>query len=246
MKTGYDSDFYATQSGDSRRSASVVVPIIVDLFRPRSVVDFGCGVGTWLAEFAAAGVRDIQGLDGDYVPRDQLQIPADRFRAVDLKHPPALGRRYDLAMSVEVAEHLPADCAAEFISALTAAAPVVLFSAAIPHQGGIHHVNEQWPEYWRALFRRHGYCAVDAVRPRVWGHRDVAWWYQQNVLLYCHAEVLAPNPRLEPVADERLLDLVHPNFFTYIAERDPTLGEVLPNLPRMVVNSIAYHLGFRR
>lgn len=246
MKNSYDSDFYAIQSGGSRRSASVVVPIVVDLFQPRSVIDFGCGVGTWLAEFAATGIDDLQGLDGDYVPRDQLQISADRFRAVDLTHPPTLDRRYDLAMSVEVAEHLPAECAAEFVSALTAAAPAVLFSAAIPHQGGIHHVNEQWPEYWRELFRRQGYSAVDAIRPRVWGHGNVDWWYQQNVLLYCHSDALAANPRLQPVNDERMLDLVHPYFFTFVAERDPTLGEVLSILPRMIVNSIAFRLGFRR
>lgn len=242
----YDLDFYSAQSADSRRSASVVVPIVVDLFRPRSAVDFGCGIGTWLAEFDAMGVTDYEGFDGDYVPHDKLQIPADRFHAADLTRPPPIDRRFDVAMSVEVAEHLPPSSAADFIASLVAAAPIVLFSAAVPHQGGTHHINEQWPEYWRRLFRQHGYRAVDAIRPRIWGHPDVAWWYQQNILLYCHPDVLAANAAAEPVPDSRRLDLVHPSFFTYVAERDPTLGEVLPILPRMIMNSIAFRLGRRR
>lgn len=244
--TAYDANFYEMQSAESRRSASVVVPIVMELFRPKSVVDFGCGVGTWLAEFAAAGVLDYEGRDGDYVPRDQLQIPGERFHPTDLTKlaPPA--RRFDVAMSVEVAEHLPAHLAASFVAVLVAAAPVVLFSAAIPHQGGVDHINEQWPEYWRALFREHGYRAIDAIRPRVWGHPEVAWWYQQNVVIYCHPAALDAASGLDPVPDDRLLNVVHPNFFTFIAERDPTLGEVLPILPRMLANSIAFRLGLRR
>src|SRR4029077_19644174 len=109
------------------------------------------------------GARDILGLDGDYVSREKLAIPAQNFMAMDLTGPISVERTFDLVVSLEVAEHLPADCSSGFVDALTRLGPVVLFSAAAPYQGGAQHVNEQWPEYWAKLFSRKGYLPVDCL-----------------------------------------------------------------------------------
>jgi hypothetical protein len=134
------------------------------------------------------GVDDGLGLDGDYVDTTRLHIPADEFRAVDLERPPAPDRRFDLAMSVEVAEHLAPATADGFVTLLTALAPVVLFSAAIPGQGGVEHVNEQWPALGRALV--HGFEPYDVVRPLVWAIR---LWRRstQNLLIFAHPDAPA-------------------------------------------------------
>lgn len=241
--TPYDNEFYQTQAADSRRSAAAVVPLIIDLVRPRSVIDIGCGVGTWLAEFERNGISDYLGVDGDYVSPELLQIPRERFQPADLKEPISLPRRYDLAVSLEVAEHLPAERAATFVASLTQLAPVALFSAAVPFQGGTSHINEQWPEYWRHLFRQRGWRAVDAIRPLVWGRPEVSWWYQQNVVLYCSPEILAAHPALQPTPDERPLDIVHPALFEnnmqYLA---PNLGAVFKKLPPMIAAAITDRL----
>ena len=149
-------------------SAEVVVPMVMELVHPRSVTDLGCGLGTWLSVFREAGVEDVLGVDGEYVRLESLEIPKERFVAHDLRQPFAAGRRSDLSMSLEVAEHLSPEYAAPFVTTLTRLAPVVLFSAAVPGQGGTEHVNEQWPSYWAQLFRERGYLPVDCLRRHLW------------------------------------------------------------------------------
>src|SRR5438874_4807793 len=119
---------------------------------PRSVVDFGCGLGIWLEKFVLHGVEDYVGVDGPWVPQDDLHFRQDHFVAARLDRPLRLGRRFDLAVALEVAEHLPDHRGSTFVRTIVEHAPCVLFSAAVPQQGGTDHVNEQWPDYWAELF----------------------------------------------------------------------------------------------
>lgn len=216
----YTDDFYDRQD-NIRRSAEVVVPIVCDVVQPRAVVDVGCGVGTWLSVFQQHGVRTILGLDGDWVPRRKLRIPVEAFAAIDLTRPLAIPRRFDLVVSLEVGEHLPPEAARTFVTSLTRLGPVVLFSAAIPFQGGDGHVNEQWPEYWAAQFAAEGYRVVDCIRRRIWGNPDVEAHYAQNTLLFVERERLDRDDRLrreaETAADARL-SLVHPDVYLRYAD----------------------------
>ena len=193
----YSPSFYAQVAAGSASSANAIVPIVLDLVSPRSVVDVGCGLGAWLAAAIANGVDDALGIDGDYVDVGRLLIPRERFVPADLERPIVLGRRYDLVMSLEVAEHLPESAADAFVESLVRLGPAVLFSAAIPDQGGEHHVNEQWPQYWADRFAAHGYIALDCIRDRVWNNSHVEPWYAQNSFLYVSADRLASSPKLE-------------------------------------------------
>lgn len=182
----YSSEYFDAHQQGSLQSARAVLPHAFRVLarRPSSVIDIGCGVGAWLAACREIGVQHLHGVDGAYVDRQKLMIPAEDFLAADLARPLAAGRAYDLAISVEVAEHLPAERAAGFVADVTAQAPVVLFSAAIPGQESEGHVNCQWPAYWIELFARHGYRVLDALRPLVWDDPCVKWWYAQNLLLF--------------------------------------------------------------
>ena len=176
VATSYDAAFFAALTEGSRRSADRIVPVVVDVIAPRSVIDVGCGTGEWLAAFRAAGIEDVLGLDGDYADRAQLHIPASAFEAVDLSQPLRIARRFDLAISLEVAEHLPPERGESFVADLAALAPVVLFSAAVPDQGGIDHIAERWQDEWAVLFARHGLRPLDVVRPVVWDDENVENW----------------------------------------------------------------------
>lgn len=161
MTTPYSQAYYAKCIDVSGRSARRVVPHVMRLLAPASVIDLGCGMGTWLRAFADAGVDTILRIDGDHVTPAHMQIEPGRFVARDLTRPLDLPQdvpqRFDLAVCLEVAEHLPSKRAAGFVATLTAVAGAVLFSAAVPHQGGTGHVNEQWPEYWAQLFAARGF-----------------------------------------------------------------------------------------
>ena len=165
----------------ARRSAQAVLPRLLELVPARSLVDIGCGWGTWLRAALDLGVAEVAGVDGEWVDPAEPRDPGRRVPPRRPRRAAALDRRYDLAISLEVAEHLPEEAAAErFVARSSRAAPVVAFSAATPGQGGNGHVNEQWPAYWAEHFAQHGYEPVDALRPLLWDDERVEWWYAQN------------------------------------------------------------------
>jgi SAM-dependent methyltransferase len=163
----YDAAFYETIRAGSIASATVL--------------DVGCGEGWWGHTFAAHAGCDVLGIDGRYVVGSPLE---GRFIALDLARESFAGlARVDLAVALEVAEHLPPDRADGFIADLAAVAPLVLFSAAIPGQGGTGHVNEQWPGYWVEKFNANGMAVSGALRWQIWGDQRVENWYRQNLLV---------------------------------------------------------------
>lgn len=200
----------------ARRSAKVIAPLVADLINPQSVVDVGCGLGAWLSAFQECGVDDILGIDGEHIDPAWLSIPETCFLACDLSNPPAIERRFDLVVCLEVAEHLPERSSRDFVGFLTGLGPNVLFSAAIPFQGGEHHVNEQWPDYWARQFEERDYVVVDCVRSLVWQDPAVEWWYSQNIFLFVHKDELSVRPRLEELSrrtQRSQLSIVHPHRF---------------------------------
>jgi len=214
----YDADFYDFVSASARSSAQEIVPLVLELTDATSVVDVGCGTGTWLSVFKRHGVSEVLGIDGTHVERSRLEISATDFVPWDLEQPLPAVRRFDLALCLEVAEHVSPDRADAFITEVAGLAPIVLFSAAIPFQGGHGHVNEQWPSYWVRKFADQGMSVIDAVRPQIWDNDRVAMWYSQNCLLFASTEALDERPGL--LEQKRLtnlteLDLVHPSMYLY-------------------------------
>ena len=211
-KPAYDPSFYEAQGPRSRDSASVILPIVNDLVHPASVLDVGCGVGAWLETWQRLGVTDLIGIDGSYVERERLLIDPSRFVAADLEKPFRLGRRFDLAECLEVAEHIDEFAADILVRSLAEHSDTVLFGAAIPAQGGTHHVNEQWPSYWIPKFATLGFQAFDPIRPLIWTNPNVQFWYRQNSLLFSRT--------LSFGTPGQVLDLVHPDLWSLSQQPD--------------------------
>lgn len=199
----YDQSFYEGQAAGSLRSAVAVVPLVMEYVRPQRVIDFGCGRGTWLSVFRDLGV-EIKGVDGDYVDRASLLIDESCFEACDLARIAPRFGEFDLALCLEVAEHLAPAAGELLVSTLTKTAPVVLFSAAPPGQGGTHHVNEQWPWYWEALFRAQGFSRVDVLRASILPNPSIEWWYRQNLVFYVAPAAMERLPALAAPSDPAL------------------------------------------
>jgi SAM-dependent methyltransferase len=219
---------------DSMSSASAVIDVVLrHIPTPRTVVDVGCGIGTWLRVWEDKGV-EVLGLDGDYVNRDQLLIDPGKFRPMELSRPISLDRKFDLAESLEVAEHLHDKDADAFVDFLCSLSSIILFSAAIPHQGGDHHVNEQWPEYWAGKFEKKGYVCIDAIRDQVWTHPGCVYYYAQNTFLYIDSKKLDQYPSLMEIAsrtDSKNLARVHPRKWIQQVEGVARLEYLLIKLP---------------
>ncbi len=211
----YPNAYYETMRTETAGSAKAIVEHVYRLAEPRSVIDMGCGVGIWLKAFQDKGVQDVMGLEGDWLDIKQSVIDPVSIRRWDLKRVYQPEKRFDLAISLEVGEHLPQLESDALVESLTLCAPLVMFGAAIPYQVGVDHVNEQWPSFWKERFERRGYLCVDAIRPVFWSNPDVKIWYKQNTFLYVHRDSLADYPSLAPYyrPDSNMIDAVHPDIF---------------------------------
>jgi len=234
----YSGDFYEGMEDANLSSARAVVPTVLTYVSPKSVLDIGCGQGLWLRAFMEQDINDVVGYDGDYVEREKLQIPQEKFVGTDLEQALELNRTFDLAISLEVGEHLSDAVSRTFVKNLTQAAPVILFSAAIPGQGGVHHINEQWPEYWEARFKEQGYVPVDCLRKYFWNDAHVSFFYAQNIMFYVKESELSNYPKLAAEhanGHDKALALVHPQIYTYYESRWNKIVPLIWKIPLPVI-----------
>ena len=223
----YSSDFYQKQSPGSKRSAQKIVPLVLQKIRPQSVIDIGCGIGTWLSVFRDHGVEDYLGIDGPYVDPKQLLIEAGHFIPADLEGMIPVDQKFDLLISLEVVEHIQSTRAAALVKEFTRLSDVILFSAAIPYQGGYDHVNEQWPQYWVELFANEGLVVLDNLRRLIWNDDEIDSWYRQNIMMFATQEVIDSNKILQADkanSDPNLLALVHPEMLEIVGSRLQTIA----------------------
>jgi hypothetical protein len=209
----YSKDFYSGQVDGSVRSAKVILPLVYGLYQPRSVIDFGCGRGGWLETAESLGSSRLRGLDGNWVNEEDLLSDNIEFESVDFEEAIEIDERFDLCISLEVAEHISGRNANRFIRELCSCSDVVLFSAAIKEQGGTRHINEQRQSYWIKLFKSNGYACLDVIRPLVWNNEEVQYWYRQNAFLFvCEKSDLLPMEQFKD-SESLVADIVHPDNY---------------------------------
>jgi SAM-dependent methyltransferase len=208
----YDKAFYDDFTASSLRSGEIVLGALLERYALRSVLDVGCGVGTWLKAASNLGVSSLRGFDGPWVDDNQLLIDPASFTRINFESSkwPDFGT-VDLAMSLEVAEHLSPAQGRILADRLCQSAPAVLFSAAIPQQGGEGHQNEQWQSYWANIFASHGYKPSLFLRRLTWANADVNFWYRQNMVLYFDPARLPALTEAPDLAEP--MDVIHPDLY---------------------------------
>lgn len=247
MPVTYDSAFFSNQSG-AIKSARRILPLVLETTRAHTLADVGSGIGAWAKVAKELGCA-VAALDGDWVPREQLLVDPTEFVCIDLANPPqGLGRRFDLALSLEVAEHIPPTSADRFVAFLTSLAPVVVFSAAVPWQVGTHHVNEQYPGYWAQRFERCGFMAFDVLRPRIWYDQEVEFYYRQNTIIYVSQDRATEFERAAGLSTlVHPLDVVHPDALPILAQGWVEAGgtmRCLELLRKTATRALRKRLGF--
>lgn len=248
-KNPYNLNFYQNRNNQTKYSAKSILELLFSYYKPQSLIDFGCGVGTWIKTANELGVIDCLGIEGDWLEKKHLVIPHSDFMHRDLTQKIDLGRRYDIAISMEVAEHIDKKYASLFIENLTRTSDLVLFSAAIPHQRGAGHVNEQWPEYWIELFKERGFIPMDVIRPFIWTDREIKPWYKQNTLLFIHQSRISNFPHLQKFEGERkaMWSVVHPETFLRQVEishpKYGDLSQVIKSLPGLILRTFRRKIG---
>jgi SAM-dependent methyltransferase len=216
----YGAGFFTVNAESSRPSARLVLGALRELYSPASIVDIGCGSGAWLATAGELGFTVLKGYDGPWADPARYTSSAIDFTPVNLEEVDLeITERYDLAMSVEVAEHLSEARADVIVDALCSASDVVLFGAAVPQQGGVHHVNEQPQSYWIAKFKARGYEPYDVIRPRIWDDPAVKFWFKQNTMLFVKSSSEVLDRQRLHALETPIYDLIHPEQFQRKIER---------------------------
>jgi len=215
-----------------------IVPLIMEMLNPKSVVDVGCGLGTFLRVFKEFGVSKVLGLDGKWCNKTLLfqNIDSGDFLEVDLEERINLAERFDLAISLEVAEHLHPERAQSFVEDLIRLSDVILFAGAIPNQGGDHHVNEQWLEYWIGIFSNYEYKSYDVLRPLIWNNENIFFWYKQNMILFIKNGVETPG--LVKLKSNIIQGIIHPEL--YLAFSDYRADNAIKRHLKILLKSVIY------
>lgn len=208
-------------------AATEILPYVFKFKNISSIIDVGCGNGSWLKAAKELGVKEVLGIDGIQVSPNEMNIEPSEFCKKDLTSFFDLEKKYDLLISLEVAEHLPETAANTFIKSLTNHSDYILFSAAIPGQGGQYHINEQWPNYWNEKFIENGYKAYDILRNHFWNNKKVFWWYKQNMILY----VKKNSDTMTNVKSNNFVSaIVHPDLYN----KKTTKPKYLSNKERLI------------
>ena len=205
-------NFVHARNTASLSGPQAALPILLANERPSSLLDVGCGNGTWLKAALDLGIADVCGVEGVKIPSDQLKVPAAMIQRKDLTIPWTLDRRFDVVICLEVAEHLAVDFAPVLIDALVKHSDRIYFSAACPGQIGQHHVNCQWPAYWQQLFNDRGYVCRDDARWRIWDLGTVEPWYRQNMFT-------ARRAPAEAGKEARVPAVIHPKMMPSVRPR---------------------------
>ena len=221
-------------------SSRNIIKIVQEYIHFDSVIDIGCGIGQILRACSEAGAKTIRGVDGTWVNKNMLVIPPECFTPSDISQPNLAEKipekKLDLTVSSEVAEHINSEDCENYMNNLVSFSDVILFSAAIPGQGGTHHVNEQYPSYWIKKFEARGFVPVDCIRPKIWWDKSIFNYYRQNLLIFVKKESLKNYPKLEAEADRPILDAVHPDLW-----KPETIGEMsIRQLCMRLFTSIKY------
>ncbi len=215
----YNDDFYERQVSGSYQSAKIYLGHLNTFLTIKSVADIGCGRGPWLKASKELGALTLIGFDGGWNSHANMIENTVTFRSCDLNHLETNEtEKLDLAISLEVAEHLEPSSALSFVKSLTYLSDVVLFGAAYKGQGGTNHINEQPPSYWASIFMEEfDFVPFDLFRPIFWGDDRIEYWYRQNTFLYvrknskAYDEIIAKDKKY--ISDIHLMDCIHPELY---------------------------------
>ncbi|WP_280570269.1 hypothetical protein [Chromohalobacter sp. 296-RDG] len=223
MSTQYKDQFYEQRDRKTRKSAGEILGTIWPHIDIKNVLDIGCGVGTWLDVANKMGALNATGLEGPWVKNQETYVDKNKITLIDFENLELdlSEQEIDLTIWLEVAEHLTQEASDDIISKLRHSSQTVLFSAAIPGQGGRGHINEQWQSHWIDCFRRNGYIPYDYLRKIIWTNEDIPFWYRQNIFLFSRTEIESLND-CKITGEHRLANLVHPALFERECERIDT------------------------
>jgi hypothetical protein len=179
----YNTFMYAWLFWRKDLAPSIICPIIINLLKPKSVLDVWCGIGYRWVHFLKHNIEYVW-CDQDFIDKKDLVIPEANFFYHNLEKPLSLDKKFDLVMSLEVWEHIDKKYAQQYVESLVNHWDIILFSAATPWQEWVFHINEQFPDYRSKIFQNHWYVCLDIIREKISSKDTDTPVYRQNMFVY--------------------------------------------------------------
>lgn len=203
----YSADFYSNMRSVSASSYAFLANWIFNYCSPKSAIDWGAGSGELLMDLHTNHQVQVKALEGDWVREIPTNLPKLHYEFRDLRFPLKLEEKFDIAICLEVAEHLEDEFAQTLIDGICSSSDLVFFSAAVPYQGGTNHVNEKWPIYWAKRFHKAGFVLSYDPREELWDNPEIADYYKQNLLIFerskSNRDMIIPRSLIHPSLWER-------------------------------------------
>ncbi len=197
----YKPKFYASVTLRAQTTAEIVTELISSTFTISSFIDIGCGDGLWSRKMLEKCDNKIKGYAIDLPgvrPKELQQVASDiQFIELNLNSNPYIPeRQFDLAFCTEVLEHLEEHAALLLLNSIAANCDLLVFSAAVPGQGGTGHINEHPQEYWDSQLQKRGFRPFDVIRPAII-ELEVPSYYKNNLILYVQLQRFTGQKFLE-------------------------------------------------
>lgn len=188
----YDAKFYDLNITEGTKMAIWFVPLLREIFQFKSLLDVGCGTGHYLRFCVDHGLSDVLGIEGSPHAFERLLVDKSQVVRHDLREPFRAGRKWDVALSIEVAEHIDKASAGTYVRTLATSSDTVVLTAARPGQGGRAHVNLQPPEWWQERFRQEHFeydeRLTERLKAGIRRAREsgafVTSWFEPNVMVF--------------------------------------------------------------
>jgi hypothetical protein len=187
MHQYYNSSYFKSEIFDYDYPA--LAETIIKEYQPKQIIDFGCGTGALAKAFACLGVQ-VQAIDGysepDFSTHDNIRFTKLDLNDIDAVHEflKQFDAKFDLAISIEVAEHLNPAVSSSFIEWMTSVADVIVFSAAVPSQDGDGHINCRSRSDWYQFIKKYDFTIADTLRQHFISNPNLGLWHKFNVVDY--------------------------------------------------------------
>lgn len=179
----YNKRYFQTIEQAEKVQAESLADILIEMYDPKSVGDVGCATGLYLVPFLTRGVVAVGWDSADYAV-DQKLVPG--VEKADITET-MVGINVDLAICLEVLEHIDNDLCGGVIQNLVNMSELIIFSAAQPGQKGTGHINCKPKKHWETLFNIRGYNRDPEAEARILDHvtkNDHAEWFKNNLQVF--------------------------------------------------------------
>lgn len=190
--TGRDLDYFynddfATTAYRNKPWGEEFCNIIIKLFNPKSVIDFGCGSADLLAAFEKRGI-EVLGIDGSRANFRHLKINKNNFLLFDIRKAYKSKKKYDLCFCLEVAEHIEEEYSDILIKSLASSSSSIIFSAEPAAESGVRHINLKPYEWWVSKFDKEKFILdrplTEYLKQEMMKIGGIQDWYIRNLLVF--------------------------------------------------------------